>query len=185
MTATDFFHARRDAGTGLGPKRETLHTFSGTNVNSVFFLFRSVLGMMFFLGAIGMWVLPGALLVPELRMMQITVTGLFLALGFVLFRGSPPSQRPELHIDMVRRTVELGVRDLTGGTVSIARYQLDELSDIAVLSTTVVATDLSGNRVITLDLESRTAATELRDFLSDMPPLSNPSNVFRDHNSIF
>lgn len=185
MAATDFFNARRDAGTGLGPKRATIHTFSGTNVNSLFFLFKSVLGMMFFLAGIGMWLLPGALMVPELRTMQITVTGLFLALGFVLFRGTPPNQRPELHIDMVRRTVEMGVRDLTGGTVSIARYQLDVLSDLAVLSTTVVATDLSGNRVITLDLESKSAATELRDFLMDMPPLSNPNNVFRDHNSIF
>ena len=69
--------------------------------------------------------------------------------------------------------------------VSIARYQMDELSDIAVLSTTVVATDLAGNRVISLNLESKKAASELRDFLTDMPPLSNRNNVFLDSDTVY
>ena len=185
MASTDFFSVRRDAGTGLGPRRDSIHSFSGTSVSSVFYLFKSVLGMMFFLAGVGMWVLPGALDVPELRVMQLTITALFMALGFVLFRGSPTSQRPELNIDIVRRTVELGVRDLTGESLSIARYQMDELSDIAVLGTTVVATDLGGNRVISLDLENKVAATKLREFLVDMPPLSNRNNVFLDTDTVF
>ena len=180
MAATDFFGSRRDAGTGLGPRRESIHTFTGASVDSVFFLFKSVLGMMFCLAAIAMWLIPGALDMPEVRFMQFTVTGLFLALGVILFRGNPPGQKPELNIDLVRRTIELGVKDMTGMNVTIARYQMDELSDIAVLGTTVVATDLSGNRVISLDLDSKSASTELRDFLEEMPPLSNPNNVFRD-----
>jgi len=48
------------------------------------------------------------------RFMQIAVTGLFLALGVTLFRGNPPAKKPEIHIDIVRRTVELGVSDATG-----------------------------------------------------------------------
>jgi len=62
---------------------------------------------------------------------------------------------------------------------------MDELSDIAVLSTTVVATDLAGNRVISLNLESKKAASELRDFLTDMPPLSNRNNVFLDSDTVY
>lgn len=185
MAATDFFNVRRDAGTGLGPKRDTIHTFSGTSVDAVYYLFKSVLGMMFFLAGVGIWLLPGAMDAPETRAMQLAVTVLFVGLGYVLFRGGPPKQHPELHIDMVRRTVELGVKDLTGGSVSIARYQMDELSDIAVLGTTVVATDLGGNRVISLDLENKSAAAELRDFLIDLPPLSNRNNVFRDPGAVF
>ena len=185
MAATDFFGSRRDAGTGLGPRRNSIHTFKGASFDSVVVLFKSVLGMMFFIAAIGMWMLPGALAVPEVRYMQFLVTGLFLALGVILFHGNAPAQKPELHIDMKRRTVELGVSDSAGLNVSIARYQMDELSDIAVLGTTVVATDLSGNKVISLDLDSKKAAGELRDFLVDMPPLSNPTNVFRDSETIF
>lgn len=185
MAATDFFGTRNDAGTGLGHRRNSVHTFKGASIDSIVMLFKSVLGMMFFIAAIGMWFMPGALAVPEVRYMQIVVTGLFLALGVVLFRGNQASQQPEIHIDLVRRTIELGVSDTVGMSVSIARYQMDELSDIAVLGTTVVATDLSGNRVISLDLDSKKAAGELRDFLIDMPPLSNTNNVFRDTETIF
>jgi len=176
MAATDFFGSRE----GLGRRRSSVRTFTGASFDAVIVLFKSVLGMMFFFAAIAIWFLPGSLAVPEVLYMQLVVTGLFLALGFVLFRGNASAQKPELHIDLQRRTVELGVSDTAGMNVSIARYQMDELSDIAVLGTTVVATDLSGNKVISLDLDSKKAAAELRDFLTEMPPLSNTNNVFLD-----
>ena len=180
MAATDFFGTRKNGVGGLRSRRDSIHTFKGASIDSVVLLFKSVLGMMFFIAAVGLWLVPGALAVPEAMLMQFAVTGLFLTLGVVLFRGSSAAQKPELHIDLVRRTVELGVSDSAGLNVSIARYQMDELSDIAVLGTTVVATDLAGNRVISLDLDSKKAATELREFLIEMPPLSNTTNVFLD-----
>lgn len=180
MAATDFFNSRRRSGLDFGRRSAKVHTFTGTSMNAVFFLFKSVLGMMFFVAAIGMWFLPGALDNPDMQVMQMVMTILFLALGFVLFRGQTPQQAPELHINLGRRTVEVGVQDLTGTPLTIASYSMDELSDLAVLGTTVVATDLSGNRVINLDLANRRAAGELRDFLTDMPALGNRSNVFAE-----
>lgn len=180
MAATDFFNSRRRSGLDLGRRTDAIHTFSGTSMNAVFFLFKSVLGMMFFVAAIGMWFLPGAMSNPDMQVMQMVMTILFLALGFVLFRGQSPQQAPELHINLGRRTVEVAVQDLTGTPLTIASYQMDELSDLAVLGTTVVATDLGGNRVINLDLANRRAANELRDFLTDHPLLATRANVFVD-----
>ena len=81
---------------------------------------------------------------------------------------------------MGNRTVALAVQDITGTPLTIASYQMDELSDLAVLGNTVVATDLSGNRVVNLDLGNKKAANELREFLTHMPPLASSSNVFLD-----
>lgn len=180
MAATDFFNSRREGGLNLGRKRSAIHVFSGSSADGVIYLFKSVLGMMFFVSAIGMWFLPGALDNPDIQVMQMIMTILFLALGFVLFRGQAPQRAPELHIDMGNRTVALAVQDITGTPLTIASYQMDELSDLAVLGNTVVATDLSGNRVVNLDLGNKKAANELREFLTDMPPLASRSNVFLD-----
>lgn len=180
MAATDIFSARRDAGTGLGREKGKEFSISGTSASTIFVLFRSVLGMMFFLCGIGLWLLPGSTDVPEVRIMQMGVTAFFLMIGYALFRGSAPAHRPELHIDLVSRTVELGVRDVSGAAISMARYHLDELSDIAVIGTTVVASDNMGNEVINLDLEDKNAAVELRDFLIELPPLGKKANVFRE-----
>jgi len=113
MTATDVFSSRRDAGTGLGHKRQTAFTFAGTSSSALFFLFRSVLGMMFIMSGLGLWFLPGGVDVPEVRVMQMGVTAFFLLIGCALLRGNPPVQPPELHIDLIRRSVEIGIRDMT------------------------------------------------------------------------
>jgi len=55
---------------------------------------------------------------------------------------------------------------------------MDELSDIAVIGTQVLATDISGNEVISLDLEDNKAAQTLCEFLKDLPPLGRTQNVF-------
>lgn len=178
MTATDVFSSRRDAGTGLGHKRQTAFTFAGMSSSALFFLFRSVLGMMFIMSGLGLWFLPGGVDVPEVRVMQMGVTAFFLLIGYALLRGNPPAQRPELHIDLIRRSVEIGIRDMTGGVVSMARYQMEELSDIAVIGTQVLATDISGNEVISLDLEDNKAAQTLCEFLKALPPLGRTQNVF-------
>ena len=60
----------------------------------------------------------------------------------------------------------------------MARYQMDELSDIAVIGTQVLATDISGNEVISLDLEDNKAAQTLCEFLKALPPLGRTQNVF-------
>lgn len=180
MAATDIFNTRRDAGTGLGHQKEKEFFISGSSVSSAFVLFRSVLGMMFFLCGFGLWLLPGSTDIPEVRIMQMGVTAFFLMIGYALFRGTAPAHRPELHIDLVSRTVELGVRDVSGASISMARYHLDELSDIAVIGTTVVAADTMGNEVINLDLEDKNAAHELRDFLIELPPLGRKANFFRE-----
>lgn len=178
MSATDVFSSRRDAGTGLGPKRNTVFTFSGSSSSTLFFLFRSVLGIMFFMAGVGLWFLPGGVEAPEVRIMQLGVTAFFILIGYALLRGNPPAQRPELHIDLISRTVGLSIRDMTGASVSVARFHMDELSDIAVIGTKVVASDISGNEVITLDLEDNKAATNLRGFLEDLPPLGRGTRFF-------
>lgn len=180
MTATDIFNARRDAGTGFGKKADNVFSITGTSGSALFFLFRMVLGMMFFICGIGLWLLPGSTDVPEVRVMQMGVTAFFLMIGYALFRGAPPARQPELHIDLIRRSVEIGVRDVTGANVSMARYHLDELSDIAVIGTTVVATDNMGGEVIHLDLEDNKAAGKLREFLTAVPTSGGTANVFRE-----
>ncbi|MDP7151337.1 MAG: hypothetical protein QGI08_14405 [Paracoccaceae bacterium] len=183
MAATDIFTMRRDAGTGLGHGQDREFFVSGASASSIFVLFRSVLGMMFFATGLGLWLLPGSTDIPEVRIMQMGVTAFFVMIGYALFRGSAPARRPELHIDLVRRSVELSVRDVSGAAISMARYHLDELSDIAVIGTTVVASDTVGNEVINLDLEDKTAALELRDFLIELPPLGKKANLFREAGS--
>ena len=183
MTATDYISDVRRShrkGPSLSQAaRSTIHSFTGSGRSNLFYLMRSTLGIMFFAAGAGLWLLPGATDVPEVRIMQMGLTALFLTIGYALFQGTPPANRPELHIDLMRRCIHLAVRDMTGARVTLAVYQLDELSDMAVIGTRFVASDHGGVEVVNIELHDAKIANALRDFLQDMPPL------YRRHSNLF
>jgi len=181
MTAVAYlFGNKRRKALDFGERRQSsVHVFSAATRNAVFYVTRSVLGIVFFACGAGIWALPGGAEAPEVRIMQIGLTALFMVIGYALFHGSQPSQKPELHVDLMRRCIRLAVRDLAGGSVTIAKYHLDELSNMAVIGNTFVAADLDGAEVVNLDLHDKDVANQLRDFLMDMPPLYRRTpNVF-------
>lgn len=189
MTATDHISGvRRSHGkaTSLSKAtRDTIHSFTGSGRSNLFYLMRSCLGVMFFAAGAGLWLLPGSTDVPEVRIMQMGLTALFLTIGYALFQGTPPAHRPELHIDLMRRCIHLAVRDMTGARVTLAVYQLDELSDMAVIGTRFVASDHNGAEVVNIELHDAQIANALRDFLREMPALyRRPGNLFADTASV-
>ncbi|UWP96356.1 hypothetical protein K3X48_05065 [Aliiroseovarius crassostreae] len=89
-------------------------------------------GIVLFLVAVGLWVMPGASVHPDIIPFKIGVSVLFALLGSVLFWSGTNDRCGETQVDLERRQLRRGLRRANGRFSVVAEMPLQQAGDLFV-----------------------------------------------------
>lgn len=79
--------------------------------------------------ALALWVMPGAILAPDMILMKLALTASLLAAGFALVYHARHEWRPELQVDAAHREIRLALRSMFGEVRTKARLRMAEIDE--------------------------------------------------------
>ncbi|WP_291731556.1 hypothetical protein [Leisingera sp. F5] len=125
-----------------------------------------VLGAAMILSSTGLWLVPGAGADPEMNLIRIGISVVFLLIGLVLMTAHDPGSRPEACFDPVRRELRVLQRDDRGRPRTVLRRSYDTLGGVRLTAATVQMYETDGSLLIELPIGSAAMRSQLRDQLS-------------------
>ncbi len=99
------------------------------------------IGVVLLLVAVGLWVLPGTSVHPDVMSLKIAVTVLFCLLGFAAIWGSANDSRDEMQVDLEHQMLRRGIRHANGRFVSTVNLPLRDTGDLFLATPKKVGDD--------------------------------------------
>lgn len=95
-------------------------------------LARKVLGGVLIMAALGLWLLPNAIIGPDVAAMKLGLTILYLALGFRLAYMPREVMRREVQVNLTRAELRVGFRNKAGGFSLQAVHSFDDIDAVTL-----------------------------------------------------
>lgn len=92
-----------------------------------------LIGAGFLMAAAGMWVLPTSLHGPDMMIMKLGVTVLFLMIGAVMVWNARNGFNDELQVDLVRQELRMGQRNAAGDCRLTAMLRFGEVGSVYLM----------------------------------------------------
>ncbi|MCF6432058.1 hypothetical protein [Leisingera sp. MMG026] len=125
-----------------------------------------VLGAAMILSSTGLWLVPGAGADPDMNLIRIGISVVFLLIGLVLMTAHDAGNRPEACFDPVRRELRVLQAGSRGSPRTVLRRSYDTLGGARLTAVSVQLYETDGSLLIELPIGSAAMRSQLRDQLS-------------------
>jgi len=95
------------------------------------------MGSILLLAAAGLWLLPNASQGPDIMVMKLGITVLFLMVGAVLVWSARKGFNDELQADLVRKELRMGQRNMAGDYRLVAMLDFSEVGSVYLMRSKV------------------------------------------------
>jgi hypothetical protein len=130
-----------------------------------------VMGAALVLSSTGIWVLPGAGHDPDLALMKIGVSVVFLFVGLILMTTNDPKSQPDAFFDPVRRELRILETARDGRSRTLLRRSYDSIGSVRFGENMVEIREADGQVLVTLPLPGLEARRQLRNQLAGTVPI--------------
>jgi hypothetical protein len=124
------------------------------------------LGAALILSSVGMWLMPGVAVDPEMNLIRMGISLAFLLAGLVLMSVFDRGARPEACFDPIRRELRVMRSDSQGRSRTILRRSYETLGGVRLTADQVQMFEADGSLLMSLPIASAAMRSQLRDQLS-------------------